>query len=248
MASLHGKTALVTGSTSGIGRAIGDLLAQRGAHVIVSGRDSARGEAAVQQIRAAGGKADFVPADLAAAGDAARLGRDALGVTGRIDVLVNNAGIFPFHPTAGTTEEVFDRVYAVNVRAPLMLFAQLVPQMVGNGGGSVVNVSSVISLKGVPGATAYTSSKAALNNLTQVWTAEYAPSNVRVNAVGPGIVETEGSQNALGDDKSAFVALTPAGRIGRPREVAEAVAFLASDEASYVYGAYLAVDGGASTR
>jgi NAD(P)-dependent dehydrogenase (short-subunit alcohol dehydrogenase family) len=243
--SLNGQTALVTGATSGIGRAIAGELAERGAHVIVSGRNAERGERAVREITQAGGTAGFLRADLTDAGSARALAQQARTITGSVDILVNNAGSFPAHTTAGTTEEIFDAVYALNVKVPLFLFSELVPFMVEKGKGSVVNISSFVSFKGLPGATAYTSSKAAMNNLTRVWTAEYSAAGVRTNSVVPGIIETEGIQAAFGDNRAPFVSITPAGRVGLPEEVAHAVAFLVSDEAQYVHGAFLTVDGGA---
>ncbi|MET8629806.1 SDR family oxidoreductase [Kitasatospora sp. NPDC004669] len=244
--SLNGSTALVTGATSGIGRAIAQVLAERGAHVVVSGRDAARGEQTVREIRAAGGKADFVQADLGSVAAARRLAREARQLTGGIDILVNNAGVYPFVGTTDTTEEVFDQVFDVNVKAPFFLTAELVPGMVDKGGGSIVNVSSLAADKAIPGATAYGSSKSAVNQLTRIWAAEYGPAGVRVNAVLPGVTETEGVRAALGEDRSDFLAMIPAGRVGLPGEVAEAVAYLVSDAASYVNGALLTVDGGAS--
>ncbi|MFC0037358.1 glucose 1-dehydrogenase [Actinomadura rayongensis] len=244
MSSLTGKTALVTGSTSGIGRAVAEVLAERGAHVIVSGRDAERGARAVEALRAAGGAADFVAADLAAPGGPAALARAALAVTGRVDVLVNNAGIFPFLPVADTTEEVFDAIYAVNVKAPFFLVAALAPEMAERGGGAIVNISTVVSRQAAKDVVAYASSKAALNNLTQSWTAEYAPSGIRVNTVSPGAITTEGTRDMLAVTGEAFAKTVPSRRIGEPRDIAGAVAFLVSDDADYVHGAYLAVDGG----
>ncbi|MEU2286786.1 SDR family oxidoreductase [Streptomyces sp. NPDC013178] len=244
---LSGKTALITGSTSGIGRAIADLLAERGAHVIVSGRNAERGAQAVADIREAGGKADFVQADLTSADSARALAEQARSVTGQIDILVNNAAVFPEGATTDTTEEVFDAVYNTNVKAPFFLVAELVPAMVERGAGAVVNVSSFAADKAAPDRAAYSSSKAALNNLTKAWAKEYGPSGVRVNAVAPGPVVPEEVQAVIaGDPRVAAVTdALPARRFGLPREIAEAVAYLASDAAAFAHGAFLSIDGGA---
>jgi NAD(P)-dependent dehydrogenase (short-subunit alcohol dehydrogenase family) len=242
--SLKGKTALVTGATSGIGRAVADVLAQRGAHVIISGRSVERGQRAVMEIRAAGGLGDFVPADLTDPSAVRELAAAARKVTGRINILVNNAGIYPFAGTSETTEELFDQVYDVNVKAPLLLTAALAPHMADEGDGAIINVSTAAASRGLVGATAYASSKAALNELTRIWAAEYGPSGVRANAVVAGTVETEGVEALPEAVMPALVARTPVGRAGQPGEIAEAVAYLASDAASFVNGALLAVDGG----
>ncbi|WP_461070612.1 SDR family NAD(P)-dependent oxidoreductase [Streptomyces pseudoechinosporeus] len=244
---LNGKIALVTGSTSGIGRAIADVLADRGVHVIVSGRSTERGAQAVAEIRKAGGKADFVQADLSSADSTRALAQQARSVTGRIDILVNNAGVFPEGATADTTEEVFDAVYNTNVKAPLFLVAELVPGMVERGGGAVVNISSFVADRAAWDRVAYSSSKAALNNLTKAWAKQYGPSGVRVNSVAPGPVLSEEIQAAAAGDPrtAAAVEHLPARRFGLPREIAEAVAYLASDDAAFVHGAFLNVDGGA---
>ena len=207
--SLNGLTALVTGSTSGIGRATADVLAHRGAYVILSGRNAARGEAAVAEIRAAGGKAEFVQAVLTDAASARELAGRAVSFTGSIDILVNNAGIYPFQSTVETAEELFDAVHNLNVKVPFFLTAELAPAMLERGHGSIINLSTIAARKGLPGAAAYGSSKAALDQLTRTWANEYGPSGVRVNAVVPGIIETEGVQAGLGEDRSAFVAITP---------------------------------------
>lgn len=141
-------------------------------------------------------------------------------------------------------EQLFDAVYNLNVKVPFFLTAETIPSMIEKGHGVVINLSSIAASKGLPGAGAYGSSKAAIDQLTKIWAAEYGPAGVRVNAVVPGIVETEGVQASLGGDRSAFVALTPVGRVGRPEEIADAVAFLASDQTAFISGALLAVDGG----
>jgi len=241
---LNGRTALVTGSTSGIGRAVAARLAARGAYVIVSGRNAPRGEQAVTQIRADGGEASFLVADLGSAAAATRLAQQATAVTGQIDLLVNNAGIFTFGPTSATTETDFDAIYDLNVKAPYFLVQALAPAMAERGGGSIVNILTGAAHRGSPAAGLYGSSKAALLLLTQGWAAEFGPSGVRVNAVSPGPIRTEGTGDGAGLE--AVAAALPARRLGDPHEVAAAVAFLAGDEAAYVHGAILPVDGGAT--
>ena len=238
------KTALVTGSTSGIGRATAERLGAQGMHVIVSGRHEERGETVVAAIRAAGGTADFVRADLRDADSARALAAEALRIgEGRVDVLVNSAGIFPFGATADTTEEGFDAVYGLNVKAPYFLVAELAPGMAERREGAVVNITTMVAEFGAAGMGLYGSTKAALVLLTKSWAAEFGPSGVRVNAVSPGPTRTEGTE-AMGEALDQLAAAGPAGRPGTADEVAEAVVFLATDAASFVHGAVLPVDGG----
>lgn len=241
---LTGRTALVTGATSGIGRAVALALAARGAHVVVSGRDASRGGATVAAVRTAGGTADFVAADLADAGTARELAARAAELGGgHVDVLVNNAGVFPFGPTAESTPADVDRVLAINVTAPYFLVAALAPAMAARGHGAIVNVTTMVAEFGAAGMGLYGASKAALVLLTKSWAAEYGPAGVRVNAVSPGPTRTEGTA-AMGEALDQLAAAGPAGRPGLPEEVAEAVVFLATDAASFVHGAVLPVDGG----
>ena len=241
---LTGSTALVTGGTSGIGRATALALARLGAHVVLSGRDAARGEQAVAAIRAQGGRADFVTADLGDEASARQLARQAAELGGgHVDILVNNAGVFPFGPTHEASEADFDRVYAVNVKAPFFLVAELAPAMAKRGHGAIINVTTMVAEFGAPEMALYGSSKAALVLLTKSWAAEYGPSGVRVNAVSPGPVRTEGTE-PLGDMLDGLAAPSPSGRVARPEEVAAAVGFLAGPGASHIHGAVLPVDGG----
>jgi NAD(P)-dependent dehydrogenase (short-subunit alcohol dehydrogenase family) len=245
-ATLHGSTALVTGGNSGIGRATAVDLAAHGAHVIVGGRDTVRGEEVVGKIRASGGKADFVAAQLRDESSARDLARQAVGLGGgHVDILVNNAGIFPFGPTEAATEADFDSVYAVNVnvKVPFFLVAELAPAMAARGKGAIVNVTTMVAQFGQEGMALYGSSKAALVLLTKAWTAEYGPSGVRVNAVSPGPTRTEGTAT-MGDALDQLAATTPHGRPGTPEDIAAAITYLASDDAAYVHGAILPVDGG----
>jgi NAD(P)-dependent dehydrogenase (short-subunit alcohol dehydrogenase family) len=241
---LAGNTALITGATSGIGRATAVRLAQRGAHVLVSGRDPGRGEAAVDAIRAAGGKADFIAADLADADSVRALAHRAVELGGgHVDILVNNAGVFPFGPTPDASDADIDTVYAVNVKAPFILVAELAPAMAARGKGAVVNVLTMVAHFGVTGMGLYGSSKAALTLLTKAWAAEFGPSGVRVNAVSPGPTRTEGTE-AMGSQLDVLASMAPAGRPAAPDEIASAIGYLAGDEASFVHGAVLDVDGG----
>jgi NAD(P)-dependent dehydrogenase (short-subunit alcohol dehydrogenase family) len=246
---LQGKTALVTGATSNIGRAIALEFASEGAHVVATGRSLERGSQVVAEIRAAGGKADFIGADLDGSASASRrLAEDATRVLGgHIDVLVNNAGIFPGPSTAGTDEATFDEVYAVNVKAPFFLTAAIAPAMAAHGGGAIINLGSWIARLGIPIASLYSSTKGAMETLTRAWAAEFGPAGVRVNAISPGVVRMPRSDDrdtTAGDPAEVMMKGTPAGRSGMPSAVAHAAVYLASDEAAFVHGTVIDVDGG----
>src|SRR5437588_4469965 len=242
--STNPSTALITGGTSGIGRSAANKLAALGIHVIVVGRNTERGQKTVAEIRAAGGKADFISSDLQNASSAREVARRTIELGG-VDILINNAGIYPFGPTHEMTEEMFEHVYALNVKAPYFLVAELAPLMVKKGKGAIVNLSTMVADYGAPGMSLYGPSKAAINLLTKVWAAEYGPSGVRVNAVSPGPTRTEGT-DAMGEGLEKLAAEAPAGRPAEPDEIAEAIVFLATDRASFIHGAKLAVDGGRS--
>jgi NAD(P)-dependent dehydrogenase (short-subunit alcohol dehydrogenase family) len=233
--NLEGQRALVTGATSGIGRAVALQLAREGAEVLAHGRDAGRGADAVQEITAAGGKASFVAADLAAADDV----RWLAGEVGDVDILINNAGIALFGPTAEFDVEAFDKMFASNVRAPFLLVGALAPGMAARGHGSIVSLSSMAGGVGLAGGAAYGATKASLEAMTRAWAAEYSASGVRVNAIAPGPVYTPASRRseALGET-------TPMHRAAQPEEIAEVIAFLASPRASYITGTTVAADGG----
>ena len=240
----NNSTALITGGTSGIGLATAKKLAQLGIHVLVVGRNAQRGKKAVDEIRTAGGKADFISSELRGADSARELARIAIQLgNGYVDILINNAGIYPFGPTHEMTEEQFDSVFSTNVKAPYFLVAVLAPLMAERGKGAIVNLSTMAADYGAPGMSLYGSSKAAINLLTKTWAAEYGPKGVRVNAVSPGPTRTEGT-DAMGEGLEQLAAQAPAGRPATAEEIAEAIVFLATDRASFIHGAKLAVDGG----
>jgi NAD(P)-dependent dehydrogenase (short-subunit alcohol dehydrogenase family) len=246
MNRLSGRTALVTGSTSNIGRAIAVAFAEEGAHVVVSGRDDARGEAVVTGIREAGGRADWVRADLdgSAAASRALAAEAAVRVGGRLDVLVNNVGIFPVSTTLTLDEETFDEVVGVNLRAPFFLTQAVVPGMIDGGGGAIVNLGSWISRLAVPTSSLYSATKGALETLTRAWSAEFGPRGVRVNAVSPGVIRPPDLAPGREFAGEELMRGTPAGRAGHPGAIAAAAVYLASDDAAFVHGTVLDVDGG----
>jgi NAD(P)-dependent dehydrogenase (short-subunit alcohol dehydrogenase family) len=240
----NAPTALITGGTSGIGRAAASKLSLLGVHVLVVGRSVERGERTVAEIRAAGGQAGFISSDLRDASSARAVAKRAIELgNGHVDILINNAGVFPFGPTDKTTEEEFDRVYSLNVKVPYFLVAELAPLMAKRAKGVIVNVSTMVADYGVSGMSLYGSSKAAINLLTKSWAAEYGRSGVRVNAVSPGPTRTEGT-DAMGEGLEQLAAQAPAGRTATADEIAEAIVFLATDRSSFIHGAKLAVDGG----
>ncbi len=234
--NLAGRTALVTGATSGIGRAVAIQLAREGAEVIVHGRDAQRGEQVVAEIAREGGKARFIAADLLDPTEIRRLSDEA----GEVDVLVNNAGFSWFGPTADLDVATYDALFDSNVRAAYFLVAALAPRMAANGGGSIVNVASMVATIGMAGAAAYGGTKATLTAMTRAWAAEFSPRGVRVNAVAPGPVFTAADPERI----EALGATTLLGRAAQADEIAQVITFLASPASAYITGTTVAADGG----
>ena len=228
--------ALVTGATSGVGRAVAERLGQDGHEVIVHGRNAERGAEVVEAIERDGGTARFAAADL---GEMS--GVEELAGAGDVDVLVNNAGFSWFGPTADLKPDEFDALFASNVRAAYFLVAAFAPGMAARGSGSIINVSSMAGRIGLAPGAAYGATKGALESLTRAWAAEFSPAGVRVNAIAPGPVYTPG---AAPERITALGKTTLLGRAAQPDEITGLVSFLASPRASYITGAVLAADGG----
>jgi NAD(P)-dependent dehydrogenase (short-subunit alcohol dehydrogenase family) len=233
------KTALITGGTAGIGFACAQLFAREGASVIISGRDDERGKAAAEGID---GSVRFVQADLSDIESVNSLVAQA----GDVDILVNNAASFPAALTIDQELAAFEKTFDTNVRASYFLAAGLVPGMLKRRHGSIVNVTTMVASKGVPGAGAYSASKAALESLTRTWAAEFGSAGVRVNSVAPGPTKTEGVEAEWGETNEELGRALPLGRTAKPKEIADAVLFLASPRSTFITGSTLHVDGGGS--
>jgi NAD(P)-dependent dehydrogenase (short-subunit alcohol dehydrogenase family) len=243
---LSGRTALVTGSTDGIGVGVAQALAAEGAHVIVTGRNAERGGEVIDQISAGGGQANFVWTDLAG-GSGALLDLVAQATAlagGPLDILVNNAAqLINPAPTADVDEQLIDQALAVNVKSVFLLTGLVAPTMAARGHGAIVNVGSISGLIGMGGSALYGMTKAAIHSLTKSWAAEYGPSGVRVNTVAPGPTLTARNEE-IKEHLAPMLARLPSGRASTLAEVAAAVVFLASDDAANIHGAMLSVDGG----
>jgi NAD(P)-dependent dehydrogenase (short-subunit alcohol dehydrogenase family) len=233
------KTALITGGTAGIGLACAQLLAREGASVIITGRDAERGKAAAESID---GSVRFVQADLSDIESVKLLVAQA----GNVDVLVNNAASFPAALTVDQSVASFEKTFDTNVRGSYFLAAGVVPGMLERRHGSIINVTTMVASKGVPGAGTYSASKAALESLTRTWAAEFGSGGVRVNSVAPGPTKTEGVEAEWGETNEELGRSLPLGRTARPEEIAEAVLFLASPRSTFITGSILHVDGGGS--
>jgi 3-oxoacyl-[acyl-carrier protein] reductase len=246
MAKLTGKVAVVTGASKGIGAAIAEELGKDGASVIVNYASSAPGaEAVVAKIKAAAGKAKAVQADVSKPAEAKKLIDAAVSEFGRVDILINNAGVYEFLPLQEITEKHFDRMFDLNVRG-LLFATQAAAAAIGEQGGSVINIGSMASQAPPPGGSVYSATKGALDAITRSLAAELGSRKILVNAVLPGPVETEGLQALGGSDEfvGQLVSRTPLGRVGQPRDIATVVSFLASDDAGWITGQIIQTAGG----
>jgi 3-oxoacyl-[acyl-carrier protein] reductase len=244
---LAGKIAVVTGASKGIGAEIARELASEGASVVVNYSSSKAGaDSVVADITKQGGKAVAVQADVSKPEDVTRLFAETKKAFGRLDVLVNNAGVYEFAPLDQITPEHFHKQFNLNVLG-LLLASKEAAKLIDSAGGSIINVSSVVSRLTMPGSSVYASTKASVDLITRVLAAELGPRKIRVNAVNPGMVATEGAHTAgimESEFQKQFEATSPLGRIGQPTDIAPAVAFLASSDAGWITGETLNITGG----
>ena len=244
---LAGKVAVVTGASKGIGAAIAKKLAAEGAAVVVNYSSSkADGEKVVKEIAAHGGKALAAQANISNAAEIQRLFYESKRAFGRLDILVNNAGIYEFSPLENVTEEHFHKQFNLNVLG-LLLASQAAARQFGGNGGSIVNISSVVSTLAVPNGAVYSATKGAVDAITRSLAAELGPRKIRVNAIRPGMVETEGTHSSgitESDLRKQIEAQTPLGRIGQPQDIAATAVFLAADDSSWMTGETILISGG----
>jgi 3-oxoacyl-[acyl-carrier protein] reductase len=247
MAHLTGKVALVTGASKGIGAAIAEALAQAGAAVAVNYSSSRTGaEAVVERIESKNGRAIAVGGDVSKTDDVNRIFADTKAALGPVDILVNNAGVYRMGPLAEVTEAEFQRQFGINVFG-LLAASQAAAAQFGPDGGSIINISSVVARITPPGSSIYSGTKGAVDAITRVLAKELGPKGVRVNAISPGLTETEGTQSAGfigGEFEEGSAASSPLGRIGRPDDIASVAVFLASSDARWVTGEILNASGG----
>ena len=244
---LSGKIAVVTGASKGIGAAIAKQLAGEGAAVVVNYSSSKTdADKVVGEITAQGGKAIAVQANVSKPADIERLFAETKKAFGRLDILVNNAGVYEFSPLENVTEEHFHKQFNLNVLG-LILASQAAAKLFDAAGGSIINISSIVSTLAVPNAVVYSGTKAAVDAITRSLASELGPRRIRVNAIRPGMVETEGTHSAgiaESDMRKQVEAQTPLGRIGQPRDVAGAAVFLAAADSSWITGETFVISGG----
>lgn len=249
MKTLDQKVAIVTGGGSGIGKAISLLYASEGAKIVISDIDEKGSQETIAEIKAKGGEAIFVKADTSKSEDSKNVVEKALEIFGRLDIAVNNAGIGgPLAPTGEYPIDGWDKTIAINLSGVFYGMRYQIPAMLKSGGGSIVNVASILGKVGTPNSPAYVASKHGVIGLTEAAALEYAQQNIRINSIGPGYIMTPLLKALDEDTMKALVGLHPMGRLGASNEVAELALWLNSDKASFVTGAYYNVDGGYLAR
>ena len=245
------KVVLITGSGSGIGRATAVLYAKHGAKVVVNDLIAKRGEETLELVKKTGAEGIYVQSDISVASDAESMIKETIKAFGKLDILVNNAGIIVPGRVDNITEEDIDRVLKVNVKGVFLVSKYAILEMKKAGGGTIVNIASVAALKGIADRSGYSASKGAVLSLTRAMAIDYIKDNIRVNCVCPGTTYTpalEERMQALPDPeaaRAAFIARQPMGRLGKDEEIAQAVLFASCDEAAYMNGSIISIDGGA---
>lgn len=244
---LSGKVAIITGGGSGIGKSIAVAFVREGAKVVIAGRDSKKLEASATEI---GGDCLPVSADVSNAGDVQKLVDVAIGKFRSINILVNNAAVLLVGTAESLSEEDFDQTFDINVKGLWLMSRAVLPHMRASGGGSIINIASVLSMVGARNRVAYSASKGAVMAMTKAMALDHAAENIRVNCIAPGIVETEMVARFSTDEnaRKQRVAMHPMGRFGQPEEIASAAVFLASDESAWTTGSVITVDGGYSAQ
>lgn len=247
---LENKVAVVTGGGSGIGQAIAILFAKEGAKVVVAGRRLEALQSTAAEIEKLGQEALAVTADVSSFSSVQNLVQKTLEKFGRIDILVNNAGIYLPGDAVSTTEEDWDKVLAIDAKGAFLCSKAAIPSMIERGKGKIINTASIAGLFGFEGSLAYCAAKGAVVNLTKEMALDLGPKNINVNAIAPGIIETDMTQGFLQDEnaKKGFLNKIPMGRIGKPLDIAYAALYLASDESDFITGEILVVDGGWTAR
>lgn len=252
---LKDKVAIITGAGGGQGRAAALLFGKEGAKIVASDWNTQSGEETAAQVRAAGGEAIHIGADVSATSDVRRLIDGALESYGRIEVLYNNAGVgysstLSMHDILKTPEEDWDRVLAINLKSVFLTCKYAIPEMLKSGGGSIVNTSSIAALVGGENAHAYTASKGGMISLSRALAVEFGPRNIRVNCICPGVIDTPMVAPVVGPlkDTSHPFRLSPIRRLGTPQDIAYCALYLASDESSFVTGTVFVIDGGLTAR
>lgn len=247
----NGRVAIVTGASSGIGKSVSELYAREGAAVVLSDINQELGERTTEAIREAGGEAMFVRTDVSKPSDCEKMVKAALDKYGRLDFACNNAGIGgDQNPTANYSIEAWEKAIAVNLSGVFYCMKYEIPAMLKSGGGSIINMASILGRVGFAGAVGYVAAKHGVLGLTKTSAMEYAAQGVRVNVIGPGFISTPLIQELENNPEinDMLISLHPIGRLGKPLEVAELVTWLSSEKASYITGAYIPVDGGYLTR
>lgn len=240
---LNGKVAIITGATAGIGRACALLFAKEGAKVVAAGRNVAKGESLVEEIKAAGGEAIFVATDMGCDADLDNLLNKTIETYGKLDILYNNAGIAYSAPLADYSIEEFDRLVAIDLRSPFLFCKKAMPYLIETK-GNILNTSSISGLRPQHNGYGYNAAKTALIRATEIMALEFAPVGVRCNCICPGVTKTDILATVAPEQMVALEASIPMGRLGMPEEIAKASVFMVSDDASYMTGQSLAIDGG----